>query len=105
MGASPEQVGTQSTRGGPVPIYEYQCVSCNNRFELKQGFDAESTEPCPVCQSSSRRLFHIPAVIYKGSGFYTTDYARRDQPSSDGADSGDKGDASSAEKETSAQEE
>ena len=105
MGASPGQAGTQPTRGGPVPIYEYQCVSCNHRFELKQGFDAESTEPCPVCESLSRRLFHIPAVIYKGSGFYTTDYARRDQPSSDGADSGDKSAASSAEKETSAKEE
>ena len=87
-----------------MPIYEYQCVSCNHRFELKQGFDAESTEPCPVCQSLSRRVFHIPAVIYKGSGFYTTDYARRDQPNSNGGSSSDSGASSSAEKETSAKE-
>ena len=90
-----------------MPIYEYQCVSCDHRFELKQGFDAEPTSPCPICPSTSRRVFHIPAVIYKGSGFYTTDYARRDRPSSDGGDSGNGGSSSSstpAETQTSAKE-
>ena len=67
-----------------MPIYEYECVNCNHRFELKQGFDAEPTESCPLCQGTSRRKFHAPTVIYKGSGFYATDYARKDQPSSDG---------------------
>ncbi len=66
-----------------MPIYEYECISCNNRFELKQGFDAETTESCPLCQSVSRRKFHVPTVIYKGTGFYTTDYARKDQPNYD----------------------
>ena len=73
-----------------MPIYEYECVSCKHRFELKQGFDAEPTESCPLCQATSRRLFHAPTVIYKGSGFYTTDYARKDQPSGSG-DSGSDG--------------
>jgi putative FmdB family regulatory protein len=66
-----------------LPIYEYECVSCNHLFELKQGFDAETTQPCPLCQSVSRRKFHAPTVIYKGTGFYTTDYARKDQPNYD----------------------
>ena len=88
-----------------MPIYEYECVSCKHRFELKQGFDADPTETCPVCQSSSRRRFHSPTVIYKGSGFYTTDYARRDQPSVDGSGgSSDDGAASSSEKETPSKE-
>ena len=88
-----------------MPIYEYECVSCKHRFELKQGFDADPTETCPVCQSSSRRRFHSPTVIYKGSGFYTTDYARRDQPSLDGSGgSSDDGAASSSEKETPSKE-
>ena len=88
-----------------MPIYEYECVSCKHRFELKQGFDADPTETCPVCQSSSRRRFHSPTVIYKGSGFYTTDYARRDQPSFDGSGgSSDDGAASSSEKETPSKE-
>jgi putative FmdB family regulatory protein len=72
-----------------VPIYEYQCVSCNHRFELKQGFDAEPTESCPLCQAVSRRRFHSPAIIYRGSGFYTTDYARKDRPSDDGGSNSD----------------
>ncbi|MQF48704.1 zinc ribbon domain-containing protein [SAR202 cluster bacterium AC-647-N09_OGT_505m] len=84
--------------GGQVPIYEYECLNCNHKFELKQGFDAEPTESCPLCQSLSRRKFHAPAVIYKGSGFYTTDYARRNQPS----DNGDSGsDVATSTKETS----
>jgi len=63
--------------GGVVPIYEYQCESCSHKFELKQSFDAEPTEKCPVCAATSKRLFHAPAVIYKGTGFYTTDYGRK----------------------------
>ena len=100
-----------------MPIYEYECVSCNHRFELKQGFDAEPTESCPRCQGFSRRLFHAPVVIYKGSGFYTTDYARKDQHSdtggsdsdvgtsdSDGATSDSDGATPTKEKETSTKE-
>ena len=60
-----------------MPIYEYQCESCSHTFELKQGFDADPIEKCPVCTSPSKRLFHPPAVIYKGTGFYTTDYGRK----------------------------
>lgn len=67
-----------------MPIYEYECPSCNRRFELKQGFDAEPTESCPACGGLARRKFHAPTVIYKGSGFYTTDYARKDPPGTNG---------------------
>lgn len=66
--------------GGQVPIYEYYCSSCNSNFELKQGFDAETVQPCPDCKTSSQRNFNVPTVIYKGSGFYTTDYARKNTP-------------------------
>jgi predicted nucleic acid-binding Zn ribbon protein len=45
-------------------------------FELKQSFSAEPVADCPECGSRSRRKFHAVPVIYKGSGFYTTDYAR-----------------------------
>ena len=84
-----------------MPVYEYECVSCSHRFELKQGFDAEPAESCPLCQSLSRRKFHAPTVIYKGSGFYTTDYARKDQPSYDGDRNSD---VATKEKETSSKE-
>ena len=60
-----------------MPIYAYQCESCGNEFDLKQSFDADPQHPCPRCESIGRRRFSAPTVIYKGSGFYTTDYARK----------------------------
>ena len=72
-----------------MPIYDYQCGSCGHGFELRQGFDAETIATCPQCSAPSRRRFHAPTVIYKGSGFYTTDYKRKtvSEPSSNGNDS------------------
>ena len=60
-----------------MPIYDYHCTSCSHRFELRQGFSAEPVEACPACHGQANRLFHPATVIYKGSGFYTTDYARK----------------------------
>ena len=59
-----------------MPRYDYECLSCSNAFELKQSFSDEPVADCPKCGSRSRRKFHAVPVIYKGSGFYTTDYAR-----------------------------
>ena len=60
-----------------MPTYDYQCSECGHGFEMRQGFDSEPVEACPRCHGQSRRRFHSVAVIYKGSGFYTTDYARK----------------------------
>ena len=71
-----------------MPIYAYHCVSCGHEFDLKQGFDASTEAPCPNCEDTARRRFVAPTVIYKGSGFYTTDYARKGSAgSSNGASS------------------
>ena len=59
-----------------MPRYDYECLSCSRVFELKQSFSDEPVADCPECGSRSRRKFHAVPVIYKGSGFYTTDYAR-----------------------------
>ena len=59
-----------------MPIYEYFCNHCEKSFELKEGFDAEPVATCPICERQAKRQFHAVAVIYKGSGFYTTDYKR-----------------------------
>lgn len=59
-----------------MPTYDYECEKCGYRFELRQSFDADPDGICPRCQGRTRRRFHSVAVIYKGSGFYTTDYKR-----------------------------
>ena len=61
-----------------LPLYDYECDACGNRFELRQGFGSDRFTDCPVCSGKSRRKFHPVPIIYKGSGFYTTDYAHKD---------------------------
>jgi putative FmdB family regulatory protein len=56
-----------------VPIYEYECGHCHFQFERKQRFDEEPVAICPKCQGKARRVIHSVPVIFKGSGFYTTD--------------------------------
>lgn len=56
-----------------MPIYEYQCSSCKQRFELRQGYTDEAIAVCPVCKSNARRLFSPVPIVFKGSGFYITD--------------------------------
>lgn len=63
-----------------LPRYDYQCTSCDYRFELVQSFSEAGSGACPLCAGSGRRVFHAVPVIYKGSGFYTTDYGRPKAP-------------------------
>ena len=55
-----------------MPIYEYRC-SKGHQYERAEGFEAPSEHRCPSCSGRSRRLISLPAVIFKGSGFYSTD--------------------------------
>ena len=57
-----------------MPLYDYECVHCGHAFELRQSFDADPHGVCPHCAGVSKRKFHAVPIIYKGSGFYTTDY-------------------------------
>ena len=66
-----------------MPIYEYECGLCQFRFERKQGFDDEPIATCPKCQGKTRRIFHSNPVIYKGSGFYSTDNRTTDSRTAD----------------------
>ena len=66
-----------------MPLYSYQCDNCEHIFELRQGFDAEPQQECPKCQGLAKRTFHAVGIIYKGSGFYTTDYQRPKPSTSD----------------------
>ena len=63
-----------------MPRYDYQCTACDHRFELTQSFSDAGSGTCPQCAAPGRRVFHAVPVIYKGSGFYTTDYGRPKAP-------------------------
>ncbi|PKB79172.1 MAG: hypothetical protein BZY88_14665 [SAR202 cluster bacterium Io17-Chloro-G9] len=63
-----------------MPRYDYRCVDCEHEFELRQSFSEAGSGTCPQCSGAGRRVFHAVPVIYKGSGFYTTDYGRPKPP-------------------------
>ena len=72
-----------------MPLYEYQCGACGNRFEVIQKFSDSPAEACKVCgKGPVRRLQSSPAIQFKGSGWYITDYARKgsSESSAKGAD-------------------
>src|SRR5690349_20383627 len=75
--------------GVGVPIYEYQCKKCGHRFERIQKFSDKPVTTCPECGGKVEQLLHAPAVQFKGSGWYVTDYARKSSGTS-GSDSGSK---------------
>ena len=57
----------------PVPIYEYACTACGERTEARQGFDDPPLEECPRCGGRLRKLYSPVGIVFKGSGFYSTD--------------------------------
>jgi putative FmdB family regulatory protein len=68
-----------------VPRYDYRCTDCDQAFELRQSFSEAGKGVCPQCSGTGRRVFHAVPVIYKGSGFYTTDYGRPKPPVENGS--------------------
>lgn len=59
-----------------MPLYEYQCDACGHRFEVIQKFSDAPIETCPKCGGAVAKLLSSPAIQFKGSGWYITDYAR-----------------------------
>lgn len=60
-----------------MPLYEYQCDACAHRFEQIQKFSDPPLTSCPQCGGAVRKLVSSPAIQFKGSGWYVTDYARQ----------------------------
>ena len=80
-----------------MPLYEYQCDACGRRFEVIQKF-SETTEQCRLCgKGPVSRLTSSPAIQFKGTGWYITDYAQKGKS---GAETSGTDTASSAEKKT-----
>jgi putative FmdB family regulatory protein len=77
-----------------VPIYVYKCDN-GHTFEAMQSMSEDPLDTCEVCGAAARRQLVAPAVHFKGSGFYTTDYARKGAAKSGGNGGGEsKGDSS-----------
>lgn len=83
-----------------MPTYEYRC-SQGHQYEQIEGFDAPAEQTCPTCGSRSRRQLSLPAVIFKGSGFYSTDN-RKGFASGNGGRSSFSSDGESKESDTKA---
>jgi len=77
-----------------MPIYEYQCKKCGHRFERIQRFSDPLVKKCPECGGKVEQLLSAPAVQFKGSGWYVTDYAKKPAGGAAKAESSDgKGDS------------
>jgi putative FmdB family regulatory protein len=61
-----------------MPLYEYQCSACGHRFEVIQKFSDPPLEACPKCGGAVQKLQSAPAFQFKGTGWYITDYAKKD---------------------------
>ncbi len=60
-----------------MPIYEYECVDCGKRFEMLQKVADSPITECLTCKGKVERLISSPAIQFKGTGWYVTDYARK----------------------------
>jgi putative FmdB family regulatory protein len=81
-----------------MPTYDYECDACGHRFELFQSISADPERRCPACKKLKlRRLIGTgAAVVFKGSGFYQTDYRSDSYKKSAAADSGSSSSGSSS---------
>lgn len=63
-----------------MPTYQYACNACGNEFEAIQAFSDESLTECPQCKGEIRKVYSAVGVVFKGSGFYKTDSAKKSTP-------------------------
>jgi len=71
-----------------VPLYEYQCKKCKHKFEKIQKFSDQPVKKCPECGGPVEKLLHAPAVQFKGTGWYVTDYGGKDKSDTSKAEGG-----------------
>lgn len=84
-----------------MPLYEYRCKQCGHQFEKIQSFSAPEEKECPQCHGAVERLLSAPAIQFKGSGWYVSDYAKKGssmKASADGSKDGAKSESAASEK-------
>jgi len=72
-----------------MPLYEYECKKCHHRFERIQKFSDPHMKKCPDCGGVVEQVISAPAVQFKGSGWYVTDYAKKPTGKSGSPSDGD----------------
>jgi putative FmdB family regulatory protein len=72
-----------------LPLYEYKCVKCGHRFEKIESVSAPETKKCPKCGARAERMASAPAIQFKGSGWYVTDYAGKNTATAPNESGGD----------------
>jgi putative FmdB family regulatory protein len=82
-----------------MPLYEYLCKKCGHRFERIQKFSDPHIKKCPECGGRVEQLLSAPAVQFKGSGWYVTDYAKKSAAPAAGGDSAGKTESGSKKEE------
>src|SRR6266436_3808518 len=70
-----------------MPLYEYECKNCHHRFERLQKFSDPHVKKCPECGGPIEQVISAPAVQFKGSGWYVTDYAKKSSAPSSSSNS------------------
>lgn len=84
-----------------MPLYEYECDSCGHRFEVIQKFSDAPVDKCPACGSTVHKLMSSPAIQFKGSGWYITDYAKKESATATKAGASKEGSTSAPDSSTS----
>jgi putative FmdB family regulatory protein len=85
-----------------MPVYEYACTACGERTEAKQSFTDPPLEECPVCGGKLRKLYSPVGIVFKGSGFYSTDAKKKSSSTSSSSSEGGSETKSSVKTEKSA---
>ncbi len=63
-----------------MPVYDYACGTCARKFEMRRSFSDGAKAQCPSCKSEAERVFAPVPIVFKGSGFYVTDYRKDKAP-------------------------
>lgn len=96
-----------------MPIYEYECETCRHQFEVRQKFSDPPVKTCGKCGKRVRKLISAPGIMFKGTGWYVTDYSDKlkdpgqakpsegsEKSEKDGAKNGEKAESPSAKSES-----
>ena len=81
-----------------MPTYEYACTSCGERTEARQSFDDPPLEICPICGGKLRKLYSPVGIVFRGTGFYSTDGRKPAKDASASTDKSDKSEKAASEK-------